>query len=83
VLYLKYSGISWPFVVCDVSIAGQIEGGPGIVLGRFDGVAFETRQLQFNPGDWIALYTNFVTEAMNAAQEIYEEVHFFEFPATN
>ncbi len=66
-------GHNLPFVVRHASTVDQIENAPGILLGQFDHVKFEARQIQLGPGDRIVLYTDGVTEAMNAAQDMYAE----------
>jgi sigma-B regulation protein RsbU (phosphoserine phosphatase) len=42
-----------------------------LVVGIMDGTQYTTRTLTLNPGDGLFLYTDGVTEAMNAAGEIF------------
>lgn len=44
---------------------------PGFVLAGMDGIRYKTQQLQLSPGDIIFLYTDGVTEATNADEELY------------
>jgi phosphoserine phosphatase RsbU/P len=53
---------------------GQIEaldGRGGLVLGVLPEVKFPEHTLQLRPGDRLVLYTDGVTEACNAAEELY------------
>ena len=45
----------------------------GFVLAGMDGVKYKTQELQLQPGDVIYLYTDGVTEATNAENELYGE----------
>ena len=45
----------------------------GFVLAGMDGVKYKEQELQLQPGDIIYLYTDGVTEATNAANELYGE----------
>lgn len=43
----------------------------GVALGAMDGMEYEERQIQFQPGDVALLYTDGVTEAVNSKGEMY------------
>ena len=45
----------------------------GFVLAGMEGIRYRKNELQLNPGDQIYLYTDGVTEAMDAAQTLYGE----------
>jgi len=45
----------------------------GMAMGIFPGVRYEQRTVQLAPGDWLFLYTDGVTDAVNAAGERYDE----------
>ncbi|MBQ9001309.1 MAG: SpoIIE family protein phosphatase [Eggerthellaceae bacterium] len=45
----------------------------GMPLGLFDGIPYDLHKLQMAPGDVIYTYTDGVTEAMSATQELYGE----------
>ncbi len=66
-------GHNLPFIVKKGSSVNQIEDAPGILLGKFDHYVFATNELQLEPGDRIVLYTDGVTEAMDSAENMYEE----------
>ncbi|MEP7358423.1 MAG: GAF domain-containing SpoIIE family protein phosphatase, partial [Anaerolineales bacterium] len=57
--------------------AGQLRPVPltrtGMALGLITGAPYEQRTLQLEPGDWLFLYTDGVTDAMNAAGQSYDE----------
>ncbi len=45
----------------------------GFVLAGLPGVPYQTESLQLSPGDLLFLYTDGITEATNADNELYEE----------
>jgi sigma-B regulation protein RsbU (phosphoserine phosphatase) len=45
----------------------------GFVLAGMEGICYRQYELQLNPGDELYLYTDGVTEAMNAQNELYGE----------
>lgn len=49
-----------------------------LVLGAMDGTAYHEKELQLQPGDTLFLYTDGVTEAMNAGHEIFGEKRLLE-----
>ena len=65
-------GHNLPFFIRNTSIT-QVDDTAGIILGKVDHFAFETKQIQCRPGDRLVLYTDGVTEAMNVEQEMYRE----------
>jgi sigma-B regulation protein RsbU (phosphoserine phosphatase) len=50
-----------------------IEGGKGMILGVSPDAVYPTGQLKLAPGEGIYLFTDGVTEANNAAEELYGE----------
>jgi sigma-B regulation protein RsbU (phosphoserine phosphatase) len=50
-----------------------IEGGKGIILGVRPDAAYSTGRLALAPGDGVYLFTDGVTEANNAAEELFGE----------
>ena len=50
-----------------------LRGRPGFVLAGMDGVRYKTGEIQLQPGDIVYLYTDGVTEATNAQEELYGE----------
>jgi len=45
----------------------------GMALGIFSGVRYDEQIVQLAPGDWLFLYTDGVTDALNAAGERFDE----------
>ena len=45
----------------------------GIILGRFEDVDLEEEQIEFAPGDMLVLYTDGVTEAIDAERQAFGE----------
>lgn len=50
-----------------------LESVPDLVLAGMDGIPYSRNELKLNPGDVIYLYTDGVTEATNAQEELYGE----------
>lgn len=46
---------------------------PGFVLAGMDGIKYKTQEVKLTPGDIVYLYTDGVTEATNANNELYGE----------
>ncbi len=46
---------------------------PGMVLGIMEEAVHETRDIRLNPGDKLLLYTDGVTEAMDAGQNLFSD----------
>lgn len=76
-------GHNLPYLIKNNSTVAHLEDTPGIFLGKFDSIEFETRELQCSPGDRIALYTDGVTEAMNEIQEMYLEARLQQYLETH
>ena len=51
---------------------------PGLVLGAMDVVKYREGRFACSPGDGLLLYTDGVSEAANAAEELYGEVRLLE-----
>jgi sigma-B regulation protein RsbU (phosphoserine phosphatase) len=45
----------------------------GPIVGHLDGIPFKDLALKLNPGDYLFLYTDGVTEAMNSRNEIFSD----------
>ena len=50
-----------------------LDGKAGFVLGGLEGVVYKEQSILLEPGDEIFLYTDGVTEAMNAKRELFGE----------
>jgi sigma-B regulation protein RsbU (phosphoserine phosphatase) len=48
-----------------------------MALGIFDNIEVEERELSLNPGDWMLLYTDGITEAFSAEEEMFGAERLF------
>ncbi|MDO5448456.1 MAG: SpoIIE family protein phosphatase [Clostridia bacterium] len=55
-----------------------LHGRPGFVLAGMDTVKYKPQEIQLGPGDIVFVYTDGVTEATNAEQELYGEDRLLE-----
>jgi serine phosphatase RsbU (regulator of sigma subunit)/tetratricopeptide (TPR) repeat protein len=73
ILYCN-AGHNPPFVFNDGAVGKPASlSKTGVPLGILDGEVWETDILEMQPGDWLVLYTDGVTEAQNVGGEYYEE----------
>ena len=42
-----------------------------MALGIFDDIEVDERQITLNPGDWLLLYTDGITEAFSVSEEMF------------
>ena len=59
-----------------VRAAGAVEALPmtgGVAIGMFEGLDYGAKETMLDPGDTLFLYTDGISEAMNAAGEIFAE----------
>jgi sigma-B regulation protein RsbU (phosphoserine phosphatase) len=52
------------------------------MVGSFDGIPFEEAKVSLAPGDRIVLYTDGLSEAMDAQREMYGDDRIADFAAT-
>jgi len=78
---VRYSngGHNLPYIVTKDGDVSMIDNTNGLLLGKIEGIQYETKEIQLNPGDKILLYTDGVTEAMDENEEFYEEERLEEF----
>jgi sigma-B regulation protein RsbU (phosphoserine phosphatase) len=62
-----------PYVVRADGSVEQLPLCNGALLGKLMNVEFETKRLQLKPGDAMFLYTDGVSEAMDAEMNMYDE----------
>ncbi|MEI6450774.1 MAG: SpoIIE family protein phosphatase [Actinomycetes bacterium] len=67
------AGHNRPFVSGGAGGVSQVPHVKGMALGARSGVVFEQGELTLAPGDVLYLYTDGVSEAMNARDEVYGE----------
>jgi sigma-B regulation protein RsbU (phosphoserine phosphatase) len=72
-----------PYHVVSGGEVRAIEGTSGLVVVVLDGFTFADRTLQLAPGDRVLLYTDGVTEAMNAQDDMYSDERLHEFLGVN
>ena len=70
---LRYTngGHNPPVIIRHAGNLSYLDGPGELVVGIMDGTQYTTRTHTLNPGDGLFLYTDGVTEAMNAAGEIF------------
>jgi serine phosphatase RsbU (regulator of sigma subunit) len=67
------AGHNWPLWLRTASGECQELAARGVVLGAFADIPLEERQIEVAPGDLLVFYTDGVTEAMNAAGQMFGE----------
>jgi len=72
---LEYSngGHNPPYVVRGAGDVHPLEGTGGIVLGVFDDIHYRAKRAALRPGDGVFLYTDGVTEAMDAEGNLFSD----------
>jgi serine phosphatase RsbU (regulator of sigma subunit) len=65
------AGHNWPLWLRTARGECQELTARGIVLGAFDDIPLEERQIVVAPGDLLVFYTDGVTEAMNGADKMF------------
>jgi sigma-B regulation protein RsbU (phosphoserine phosphatase) len=71
------AGHNPPYHVRRDGTFGELMAG-GIVLGMMSGMHFESATIQVEEGDWIVMFTDGITEAMNPAEEEFGEKRLLE-----
>ncbi len=77
---LEYSngGHNLPYLISNGRLQ-PLANTKGMVLGAFEGAAFDRNGLLLHPGDSIVLYTDGVTEAMDEKQRLFSEQRLEKF----
>ncbi len=73
VLQYANGGHNPPCLLRDGGSVEVLPSAGNMFLGCFDGAPFETRTVQLNPRDTLLLFTDGITEAFNAHNEMYGE----------
>lgn len=60
-----------PWLIGASGGAKQLEGPRGLMVGMFDDAQYEAAEQALDPGDTVVIYTDGVTEAANAAGEMF------------
>jgi sigma-B regulation protein RsbU (phosphoserine phosphatase) len=66
-------GHNLPYIARKNGLVEQIENTDGLLLGKIEGIQYQSKQIQLNPNEKILLYTDGLTEALNEHSEFYEE----------
>jgi sigma-B regulation protein RsbU (phosphoserine phosphatase) len=72
VLYAN-AGHNPPLLVRKGGEVSCLENSGGLVMGAMEGVCYQGERLVLEPGESLFLYTDGVTEAMNAKEEMFSE----------
>lgn len=77
--HLSYSnaGHNPPLIAREDGRVDELKGG-GIIMGLFASARYEAFEAQLNPGDVLVMYSDGVTEAMNAAGDTFDEDRLLE-----
>ena len=72
---LAYSngGHNPPYVVRGGGRVEPLAGTGGVVLGVFDDLRYRETRVALSPGDWVFLYSDGVTEAMDAEGNLFSD----------
>lgn len=62
-----------PFILRAGGGVELLSSTPDLIVGVMRGYPYNEHSLQLAPGDGVVLYTDGVTEAMNSAEDMYEE----------
>jgi len=71
-----------PPVLLDQSGVSYLSLAPGLMLGAMDNVPYRAESLRLSPGDILFLYTDGVTEAQSATEQLYGEPRLLEVLAS-
>lgn len=77
---LQYANGGHPAPLVSAGPAGfvPLEGPTGTILGAFESDAFRTTSRVLRPGETVFLYTDGVTEAMDASDRLFSEARLIE-----
>jgi len=76
------AGHNPPFLIAPDATTSQTLGEGGLILGVLPGAVYRTETITFKPGSLLLLYTDGITEAMNASSTEFGETRLLEL-ATN
>jgi sigma-B regulation protein RsbU (phosphoserine phosphatase) len=76
-LTFSNAGHNWPVVIRANGERTFLERG-GTVLGILENLEFEEAEVALGPGDLVVLYTDGISEAMNAGREQFGEERLYE-----
>jgi phosphoserine phosphatase RsbU/P len=77
-IQFSIGGHNPPFVKRKEGAVERLNQEGGFLLGMVEGMDYDVHKIALRPGDTILLYTDGVTEAMNAADELFDEKRLVE-----
>ena len=66
-------GHNLPYLLSADGTVKELDDVGGLLLGKFEGAAYEKKTIQLNPGDTIVTFTDGVTEAENGGGDFFDE----------
>jgi phosphoserine phosphatase RsbU/P len=72
-IFYANGGHNNPLILRRENEAAWLEGSRGLVVGAMEDAVYETGQTRLQPGESIFLYTDGVTEALNAKGELFSD----------
>jgi len=82
VLHYCNAGHNHPFLIGNETEPQRLSTG-GLALGCFESFPFEESQVQLNPGDWLIVFSDGISEAVNNAGEEFGEARLSELATAN
>jgi sigma-B regulation protein RsbU (phosphoserine phosphatase) len=82
-LHYANGGHNPPYILSEDGTIRNVELTGGLALGVLEGLTYESKKIQLEPGDVIFTYTDGVTEAMNKGDELYSEERLETFLKNN
>jgi sigma-B regulation protein RsbU (phosphoserine phosphatase) len=76
-LYYCNAGHNYPLLVKDKGRIHQLDIG-GLLLGAFPNAVYECGEVEFTPGDLLVMYTDGLSEMMDAEEQEYGEKRIIE-----
>lgn len=72
-------GHNLPYVLRNNGTAEEVENTSGLLLGKIEGIEYETKELTLAPGEKLMMFTDGVTEANAEDESMYEEPRLEEY----
>lgn len=72
-------GHNLPYVLRNNGKAEEVENTSGLLLGKIEGIEYETKELTLAPGEKLMMFTDGVTEAAAEDESMYEEPRLEEY----
>lgn len=72
-------GHNLPYLLSADGKVKELDDVGGLLLGKFEGAAYEKNTVQLDPGDTIVTFTDGVTEAENGSGDFFDEERVIKF----